>query len=459
VPLVKKEARMVRQLAVVVLIVCTVSLHIASVAPAVAAAPSEQGTAGPALTGRIVAVGIPGAAGLSPVGVFHPGGPIHDKPEFAAYTQAGQILDPPRLVVVSTSNFGAPLAIPDQAAGSVLSLDVSGPDPLTVPPDFATAGDQASALDGRVQLYTAQSPAFINGVNNPDAITAPLPPVSAPLAISINNAFGRLWFANAPTGLGGPSTESIVDPSGVPLAGAPDKLAGGVFSSDLTNRQPAQLVPGALTSAAIGTALLGMSPDGDGRAVFAVVHADGSVLQAHAELGVDGLAPAHTIHPLTGAPSSATHAGILFNWVPSPILYIADPLTNSIAVLKLAQDDKIFQVDSVSHLNVAGLNVPVDIAPAVPEVVNPAFSSNTTLAGGSDLYAANRGSGTITRLHQDGTVVATRQVELPDVGPLGADQLNGIAVSPDAQKIWITLSGNVPGIAEGTVVELPAFGS
>jgi hypothetical protein len=55
--------------------------------------------------------------------------------------------------------------------------------------------------------------------------------------------------------------------------------------------------------------------------------------------------------------------------------------------------------------------------------------------------------------------VATRQVELPDVGPLGADQLNGIAVSPDAQKIWITLSGNVPGFAEGTVVELPAFGS
>jgi hypothetical protein len=32
-----------------------------------------------ALLGRVVAVGIPGV-GLSPVGTFHPGGPIHDKP-------------------------------------------------------------------------------------------------------------------------------------------------------------------------------------------------------------------------------------------------------------------------------------------------------------------------------------------------------------------------------------------
>jgi hypothetical protein len=449
---------MLRRLVAMLLVTCTCGWQLASAAPA-GAVPPDQRPADPALSGRIVAVGIPGAAGVSPVGVFHAGGPIHDKPEFAAYTLAGKILDPARVLVVSSSNFGAPLAIPDQPAGSVLSLDASGPDLLIVPPDLATSGGQASALNGRVQLYTAQSPAFVNGVNNPDAITAPLPPVSAPLAISINNAFGRLWFANAPSGLAGPSTESIVDPGGVPLAGAPDKLAGGVFASDLTGRQPAQIAPGALSSAAIGTALLGMSPDGGGRAVFAVVHADGSVLQAHAEQGIDGLAPAETIHPLTGGSTSATHAGVVFNWVPSPILYIADPLENSIAVLNLTQDDKIFRVESVSHLTGAGLDLPVDITPAVPEVVNPAFSSNTTLAGGADLYIANRGNGTITRLRQDGTVVAVRHVELPGVGPLAADQLNGIAVSPDAQKIWITISGNVPGVAEGTVMELPAFGS
>ena len=45
----------------------------------------------------------------------------------------------------------------------------------------------------------------------------------------------------------------------------------------------------------------------------------------------------------------------------------------------------------------------MDLAPVVPEVVNPAFSSNTTLAGASDFYVANRGDGTIVRLRQDGS--------------------------------------------------------
>jgi len=67
------------------------------------------------LTGRVVAVGIPGAGAISPVGVFHPGGPIADKPEFAAYVQAGRVLDPGRILVSSSSNFGAPAAQPEQA--------------------------------------------------------------------------------------------------------------------------------------------------------------------------------------------------------------------------------------------------------------------------------------------------------------------------------------------------------
>lgn len=58
------------------------------------------------LTGRLVAVGIPGAGALSPVGTFHPGGPIHDKPAFAAFTKPGTVLDPARLLVASASNFG-----------------------------------------------------------------------------------------------------------------------------------------------------------------------------------------------------------------------------------------------------------------------------------------------------------------------------------------------------------------
>jgi len=62
------------------------------------------------LKGRIVALGIAGASAISPVGTFLPGGPIHDNPIFAAYTQPGRILDPVRILVGSTSNFGAPVA-------------------------------------------------------------------------------------------------------------------------------------------------------------------------------------------------------------------------------------------------------------------------------------------------------------------------------------------------------------
>src|SRR5215211_6365213 len=61
----------------------------------------------PLARGRIVAVGIPQASAIAEVGVFHPGGPIHDKPEFAEYTKPGNILDPKRILVTSTSNFGA----------------------------------------------------------------------------------------------------------------------------------------------------------------------------------------------------------------------------------------------------------------------------------------------------------------------------------------------------------------
>src|SRR5258707_8980140 len=76
----------------------------------------------PALTARVVAVGIPGVAAVSPVGAFHPGGPIRHKPEVAAFTQPGRVLDPNRVLVTSTSHFGAPLALagpPDRSVASI----------------------------------------------------------------------------------------------------------------------------------------------------------------------------------------------------------------------------------------------------------------------------------------------------------------------------------------------------
>ena len=88
-----------------------------------------------------------------------------------------------------------------------------------------------------------------------------------------------------------------------------------------------------MDTAGVANAFLGPSPDGGGRAVFAVATASGGIVQAHSEKGVDGLAPDGTIGALeeiapglaaTNRPV-ATRTGMLFNWVPDDILYIADP--------------------------------------------------------------------------------------------------------------------------------------
>ncbi len=88
---------------------------------------------------------------------------------------------------------------------------------------------------------------------------------------------------------------------------------------------------------------------------------------------------------------------------------------------------------------------PVDLAPAVLESVNPRFSSSTTLAGGADFYVANRGNGTIVRMRQGGTVLAMRShYGSRRLGVLGPGRLNGIATAPDATRIWVSISGEVP---------------
>lgn len=417
------------------------------------------------LIARVLAVGIPGASAVAAVGTFHKGGPIHDKPELAAFTQPGQILDPKRILLTSNSNFGAPLAQLDAAEGSVLSLDSDGP-VIVVPKQFATGGNQARALDGRVQLFTAQSPAFLNSIHTPGATSAAYPSVSNPIGISINNGFGRLWFSNTPYGTQQVGTESIVDPTGEPLNNAPSKLLGGIFAGAITNRSP-QITSGALNSGVVASALLGMSPDGSKRAVFAVLAADGSVVQAHTEFALDGLAPPATIRPIAvpapavAASAMLTRTGMIFNWVPERILYITDPQRNAVVALTLTSDERIFRVRDNRTFTPPELNVPVDIAPVIPEIANPGFAANTTLAGNSDMYVLNRGNGSIVRMRQDGTVVATRRVALETGEAIGAARLNGIAVSPDAQHIWVTVSGAIASYPDdpGVLLELPAFGS
>ena len=66
----------------------------------------------PFLDRWLIAAGIPGVSAIAPVGTFLSGGPIPEN--FAAYTQPGKILDPKRMLVGSTSNFGEPLSDPNQ---------------------------------------------------------------------------------------------------------------------------------------------------------------------------------------------------------------------------------------------------------------------------------------------------------------------------------------------------------
>ncbi|HLK91004.1 MAG TPA: hypothetical protein VKZ18_13985, partial [Polyangia bacterium] len=120
------------------------------------------------LRAQVVAQGIPGAGAITQVGTFRANSPINNKPALAAFAAPGQVLDPVRLLVASSSSFGATLSRPAEAPGAILSLDVSQ-GMVTVAADLATAGGQAASADGHAQIYTNQDAAFLNSINNPNA--------------------------------------------------------------------------------------------------------------------------------------------------------------------------------------------------------------------------------------------------------------------------------------------------
>jgi hypothetical protein len=426
------------------------------------------------LVATVVATGIPGAGAIAQAGTFHTGGPFAPGGVLAAASHP--VLDRTRLLVASTSNFGAPLARPLDAPGAILSLDVSH-GLVNVPADFARpdlspptiATGQPYAVGGTVILYTAQSPAFLNGKNNASAVTADRPSVSLPLGISLNNGFGRPWFANAPAGVAGEGTISVTDPSGIPLANAPDPVAGGVFASYITNRQlnPPNPKDG-LTTAAVATALATKSPELaiPQRAVFFAALADGSIAQVHVQKGVDPLADAGSFSPIplitTSAaestnPNTATRVGMIFNWAARRILYVSDPLANRILALDISEEgttpQPVFAATNARYIRSPFFDVPIDIAPAVPEVSARNFASNTTLGAGSDIYVLNRGNNSIVRITQTGSIVAIRQIEAAGVRGF---RVNGLAVSEDARLIWVTAT--TPGRG-GVVLQMPTFGA
>jgi len=326
-------------------------------------------------------------------------------------------------------------------------------------------------------MFSANSPNWLNGVNNPNANTATYAGVSNPLGLSNNNAFGRLWPANAPFGDTGVGSSSILDPTGLPLFKPPNNSIGGVYVGGQTNRnvvtaQPHQIIPGSMSTGAVGTALLGPSPDGTCKAVFAVVTADGAIVQEHTLKGLDGLAPAGTVQPLLGRtwdpPNNGVEPrlGVLMNpytgTVPGsvpPQLFVSEPFNNTIAVINLVifgSDplNLVFGLGSVSRISSNLLNLPVDLAPVQRDTDNPNWAGNATLDQNSDFYVANRGNNTIVRMKQDGTFVAVRRISV-DNSPLHEASLNGIATSTDGTTIYVTLTG--ARVKQGGVLALPAF--
>jgi hypothetical protein len=237
----------------------------------------------------------------------------------------------------------------------------------------------------------------------------------------------------------------------------------------VTTPPQAQVIPGSLSTGAVGTALLGPSPDGTCKAVFSVVTADGAIVQEDTLKGLDGLVPAGTIEPLLGrswdAPNHGVEPrlGVLMNpYTAKPgqswQLFISEPFDNTIAVVNLVvagtAPNQVFGLDSISRISSDSLKFPVDLTPVRRDVDDANWASNTTLDDGSDFYVVNRGNNTIVRMGQDGDVVAIRRVTV-DNWPLDDVSLNGVAISTDGQTIYATFVG--PSKQQGGVLAVPAF--
>ena len=64
---------------------------------------------------------------------------MNDNPSFKAFTEPGRVLEPTRVLVGSTGNFGAPKAVAEDMPESLLSIDPGPAEAVEVPADFAAS--------------------------------------------------------------------------------------------------------------------------------------------------------------------------------------------------------------------------------------------------------------------------------------------------------------------------------
>ena len=103
--------------------------------------------------------------------------------------------------------------------------------------------------------------------------------------------------------------------------------------------------------------------------------------------------------------------GIAFKWNPERVLYVADAARDRLRAAAPGRRPPPFHAWRTARVDrLAGAAASRSIwRPRVPEIANPRFASHTTLAGGSDLYVANRGDGSLVRLSQDGRAAGARR--------------------------------------------------
>lgn len=385
---------------------------------------------------RTIAIGIPGAGAVARVGDFD--------------NHFSKALESNRVLVASTSNFGASVWILDP--GTILSIDPDASDaPLVIPQRFAVGGGQISTLDGAVMVLTSNNTSFVNSILNPTSITQILSSVSVPTGIVVSNSSNQVAVSSSTGVRDGEGWEALIDSQGRPFKGLAN-FAGGVFAGARTNRDPIAGLRGGLIGGSMGTAYLGKSGDKSDIDVFAVTNGDGSVAQVHLQMGVDGLVLTDTLASFSGSAQAQesygdgavmnTRGGMVFQAEPNRLLFICDPSRNAIRAFPVFDTGTVFRTAGFGQLfDAPELSFPVDVAPVKSAISGPI--SNTTLAPGSDIYVANRGNGTIVRMNQSGEVVAVRKIKVDSLGIIGPGWVNGIGLSQDGQLLYITLTGSV----------------